>query len=46
MARLTNKQIKYRLWQLSKFLLNEYKEQSIQKERDDALYEKEFKRRR
>lgn len=45
MTRLTNKQIKYRLWQLDKFLLNEYKEQSVQKERDAALYEKEFRRR-
>jgi transposase len=45
MTQLRNKQIKYHLWQLDNFLLNKYKEQSIQKKRDDALYEKEFKRR-
>ena len=42
MTWLTNKQIKYRLWQLDKFLLNEYKEQSIQKEKNYALYKKKF----
>jgi len=43
--RLTNKQIQFRVKQLDKFLIKEYKEQSIQKKRDSALYEKEFMRR-
>jgi transposase len=42
---IRNKQIKHRLWELGKFLLNQYKEQSVQKEKDYALYEKKFKKR-
>ena len=42
---LRNKQIQFRVWQLDKFLIKEYKEQSVQKKRDYSLYEKEFKRR-
>ena len=42
---ITNKQLQYRVWQLDKLLINEYKEKSVQKERDSALYEREFKRR-
>ena len=45
MTQLRNKQIKLRLKQLDKFLLDQYKEQSIEKKRDYALYEKEFKKR-
>jgi len=45
MSKYRNKQIRCRLWELDKFLLKKYKEQSVQKEKDYALYEKEFKKR-
>lgn len=45
MSRLTNKQVQFRVWELDKYLIKQYKEQSVQKKRDSALYEKEFKKR-
>lgn len=45
MVQLRNKQIQYRLWELDKFLLDQYKKQSKQKKRDYEQYEKEFMRR-
>jgi len=45
MAQLREKHIHDRLRELEDFLLEQYKKQAIQKKKDYALYEKEFKQR-
>jgi transposase len=42
---LRNKQIQYRLWEIDKFLLDQYRKQSKQIKRDYEQYEREFMRR-
>ena len=44
---LRNKHITRKLWELDKFILEEYKLKAKEEhqDRDDALYEKEFKKR-